>query len=159
MTTHSSVNSTLLALSSLSHLSIYTRIARPKTVSQVAKAYSHLHERNVYVEFLQNIASSHPGRSPARDGSTFSPKNLLGGPRQAKSDSGERGRVPRGTLPAGTPRDEGVDGRFGTTRRTYGWGGENDHEWIGDQQLMNDLAVHRARVTSLLRRSPHADAR
>lgn len=84
---------------------------------------------------------------------------LLGGPRQAKSDSGERARVPGGALSAGTPRDEGAEGRLGTTRRTYGWDSESDHEWIGDQQLMNDLAVHRARVTSLLRRLPHADAR
>lgn len=28
--------------------------------SKIAKAYSHLHERSVYVEFLENLASSYP---------------------------------------------------------------------------------------------------
>lgn len=106
----------------------------------MAQAYSHLHERNVYVEFLQNLAGSYPGPAASIPGSMATDSRTLAS--TTHFDRKEEGALDE-------TETVGRDGRGTQGRASAGGGG----------RLAIDMATHRARVMDVLRRLPAGDAR
>ena len=96
---------------------------------QVAQAYSHLLETNVYVEFLQNLAGTYPRTAATIQGSPI-------------------GKVARDRAHGAFPGSGGLHGA-----------GEGEVNACGGGRLALALETHRGRVTSALRRVPSEDAR
>lgn len=114
---------------------------------QVAHAYSHLSERDVYVEFLENLAGSYP----AHASSTPSLSSPVVAERASEPDADGNDK----------DRDEDVSTTISVAEGTSrgGVGGGSGGGGGGGDCLAADLATHRARVSGVLRRVPAEDAR
>lgn len=105
----------------------------------MAHAYSHLSERNVYVEFLENLAGSYPVLVAEAEHENETAGICNG------NDSSDNVKDGHG--------DEGVSATISSAKDALGVSGG------GGDSLAADLATHRARVASVLRRLPAEDAR